>query len=321
MTIEHASIALATGEMDAVPGSIRQLNFGGKSKIVIPPGAPALSDPVDLSVASMNDLVVSVYVPDGAALLPMGPPTMLLSDGDDVMTEKFPSTHRVSGRPLVSAVLVTPERPARVVVALGDSITDALRNAPAVPRGWVAVLAKRAADQASKNPLAVVSAGISGNRVIRPGMGQAAVARADRDVFSTPGIKYIILLEGINDIGISGNSMFGSEPDLDVGNLEEGYQQIVNRAHALGIKVFAGTLLPFRGAFYFTDEKEQKRLAVNTWIRTSNAFDGVIDFEATLRDPASPDRYKAEFDSGDHLHPSDAGYKAMGDSIDLKLFN
>jgi lysophospholipase L1-like esterase len=165
----------------------------------------------------------------------------------------------------------------------------------------------------------VVSAGISGNRVLLPAMGPAALARLDRDVLLTPGLSKIILLEGLNDIGFSGKTVMGTEPDLDVAELETGYKQIVNRAHARGIKIIGGTLTPFRGAFYFSEDKELMRKAVNEWIRTSNTFDGVIDFEAVVRDPVSPDRVKTEFDSGDHLHPNQTGYKAMGEAIDLDL--
>jgi lysophospholipase L1-like esterase len=319
LKIDGASIALASDEMDAVPGSIRRLTFGGKDSITLAPGAPALSDPVDLRVSSLSELITSVYVANEIALAPFGGAAMLLSEGNDVLSERFPSTHRVVSRPLLTAVLVQPEHPGRVIVALGDSITDAVRDQPAMPRGWVEVLASRLSVQESKEPLAVVSAGISGNRVLLPAMGPAALARLDRDVLFTPGLSKIILLEGLNDIGFSGKTVMGTEPDLDVAELEVGYRQIVSRAHARGIKVIGGTLTPFRGAFYFSEDKELMRKAVNAWIRTSNTFDGVIDFEAIVRDPASPDRIKAEFDSGDHLHPNQTGYKAMGEAIDLTL--
>lgn len=319
LKIDSASIALAAEEMDAVPGSMRRLTFGGKDSITLAPGAPALSDPVDLEINSLSELIASVYVTDDIALYPFGEAAMLLSEGNDVLSEKFPSTRRVVSRPLITAVLVQPKHPARVIVALGDSITDAVRDKPAIPRGWVEVLARRLSTQARREPLAVVSAGISGNRVLLPGMGPAALARLDRDVLLTPGLSKVILLEGLNDIGFSGKTVIGTEPDLDIIQLEAGYQQIVSRSHARGIKVIGGTLTPFRGAFYFSEDKERMREAVNAWIRSSNTFDGVIDFEAVVRDPVSPDRIKAEFDSGDHLHPNQAGYKAMGEAIDLAL--
>jgi len=319
LKIDGASIGLAADKMDAIPESIRRLTFGGQDSITLAPGAPALSDPVDLRVSSLGELVTSVYVANDISLAPFGGAAMLLSDGNDVLSEKFPSTHPVVSRPLITAVLVQPEHPGRVIVALGDSITDAVRDPSTMPRGWVEVLAGRLSVQESKEPLAVVSAGISGNRVLLPAMGPAALARLDRDVLLTPGLSKIILLEGLNDIGFSGKTVMGTEPDLDVAELETGYKQIVNRAHARGIKIIGGTLTPFRGAFYFSEDKELMRKAVNEWIRTSNTFDGVIDFEAVVRDPVSPDRVKTEFDSGDHLHPNQTGYKAMGEAIDLDL--
>jgi lysophospholipase L1-like esterase len=186
------------------------------------------------------------------------------------------------------------------------------------PHGWADVLARRFA--AAKKPVAVVSAGIGGNRVLRDGWGPAALARADRDVFAVPGVSHVILLEGINDIGMAGQSMFGIEPALDLAELTAGYSQIAARANARGLKIYVGTLTPMRGAPYFSEDKERLRLAANAWIRASKLFDGVIDFEAALRDPAAPDRLAAPYDSGDHLHPNDAGYKAMGDAIDLAKF-
>jgi lysophospholipase L1-like esterase len=320
LKIDGASIALATGEMDAVPGSMKRLTFDGKDSIVLPPGAPALSDPVDLKVGALSELVASVLVTQEIAVQPLGGAALLFSEGDELLSEKFHSTRRISSRPLVTAVLVKPERPTRVVVALGDSITDAVRDTPTVPHGWAAVLASRVSAHADKTPIAVVSAGIGGNRVTNPGWGPAALARLDRDVLSTPGLRYVILLEGINDIGFSGKTVFGAQPDLNVADLITGYQQIAARAHARGIKIFAGTMTPFQGAPYFSEEKEQMREIANAWIRKSSSFDGVIDFEAIVRDPASPNRVKAEYDSGDHLHPNQNGYKAMGEAIDLNLF-
>jgi lysophospholipase L1-like esterase len=151
-------------------------------------------------------------------------------------------------------------------------------------------------------------------------LGPAALFRADRDVFSVPGLSYVVLLEGINDIGFSGKTPFSTTPLLPFDDLIAGYKQLAMRAHTRGVKIFIGTLLPFEGAFYFADDKEKLRQQVNAWIRSSKDFDGVIDFEAAVADPTHPTRIRAEFDSGDHLHPNASGYKAMGDSIDLSLF-
>lgn len=164
---------------------------------------------------------------------------------------------------------------------------------------------------------AFVTAGIGGNQVLRDDWGQSALGRADRDVFSVPGVKDIIFLEGINDIGRSGHSEFGSAPVLQVDELLAGYKQIAVRAHLRGLKIYIGTLMPFRGSVYFSEEKEKMRLTVNAWIRSNHAFDGVVDFDKALRDPNAPDQLNKAFDSGDHLHPSDAGYKAMSEAVPL----
>ncbi len=320
LKIDGASIGIAASEMNAVPGSIRRLTFDGKESVVIPPGAPVLSDPIDLEVTGASDLVGSVFVKDPVGLSPMGGASMLLADGDAVLSEKLANARHVVSRPMMTSLLVIPPRTTHLAVAFGDSISDGARDQPSVAHGWVATLAGRMASDGKSPALAVVSAGIGGNRILRSGLGPAALARADRDVFSAPGLHDVILLEGINDIGFSGASLMGAEPALDLQELIAGYRQIAMRAHARGVRIYIGTLTPFQGAFYFTDEKETLRQSVNAWIRSSKDFDGVIDFEAVLRDPAQPGHMKSEFDSGDHLHPSAAGYKAMGDSIDLSLF-
>jgi len=205
-------------------------------------------------------------------------------------------------------------------VALGDSITDPIRGVPTERHGWVATLAARMDANKDSNGITAISAGISGNRILASMLGPAALFRADRDVFSVPGLSHVILLEGINDIGFSGKTPFGVAPVLPLDDLIAGYKQLAIRAHARGVKIFIGTLLPFEGAFYFADDKEKLREQVNEWIRSSKDFDGVIDFETLMRDPAHPSHLKTEYDSGDHLHPNAAGYKAMGDAVDLSLF-
>ena len=320
LKVAGASIGIAADEMNAVPGTIRRLTFNRKESIEIPAGAPLLSDPVSLRVASMSDLLCSIYVSENVEVLPMGGASMFLAEGNALLSEKLASARKAHGHPLVTSVLVLPDRPTHVVVALGDSITDPGRTNPTERHGWVATLAARMNADSQSAGITAVSAGISGNRILATMMGQAALARVDRDVFSTPGLSHVILLEGINDIGMSGKTPFGENPPPSFDDLIAGYRQLAMRAHMSGVKIFIGTLLPALGAFYFSDEKEKLRQAVNAWIRTSKDFDGVIDFEAVMRDPAHPDHLKPEFDSGDHLHPNETGYKAMGDAIDLSLF-
>jgi lysophospholipase L1-like esterase len=321
LSIVSASLALAADGSNATSGSVRRLTFDGKAGITIPPGAPALSDPVDLKVAPLGDLLVSIYVTQGISLMPLGNALMYLTPGDVVMSETLAEATPVIGRPIVTGISIRTSRPTRAIVTLGDSITDGNRYMPGAAHGWPEVLANRLLAERGKSALAVVNAGIGGNRLLRSSWGQAAVARFDRDVLAVPGVSHVILLEGINDIGMAGQSIFGIEPDLEVNELIAGYAQIIARAHIRGVKIFAGTLLPFRGARYFSEEKETKRLAVNAWIRTTKSFDGTIDFEAAVRDPNAPDKLRVEYDSGDHLHPNDAGYTALGDAIDIKLFD
>jgi lysophospholipase L1-like esterase len=165
----------------------------------------------------------------------------------------------------------------------------------------------------------VINAGIAGNRILTSGWGDGALVRFDRDVLRIPNVSHVVLLEGINDIGFSGAGMFGSGSAVSPDDIIAGYRQIIARAHARGVKVVGGTLLPFKGAPYYTPDKEKVRAAVNHWIRTSGEFDGIFDFEEIMRDPMDPLKLRADLDSGDHLHPGDAGYKAMGNGVDIKL--
>jgi lysophospholipase L1-like esterase len=322
LRIGAASVALAASGLDAQPATLHRLNFGGQPAVEVPVGAPVLSDPVDLKVADRAELVVSVYLPDGIPGDTFGGNSMLQADDDAVMSPAPANAKAIAGRPVVSGVLVARDRPTGVIVALGDSITDGVRSSPTEPRGWVAALTRRMADQHGGLKLGIVTAGINGNRILSGGMGVAALARADSDVYAVPGVTHLIVLQGINDIGMSGDSpMATGQAVVAPTALITGLTQLAERAHARGIKVYAGTILPFRGAFYFADDKEQTRLAVNAWIRKTSVFDGVIDFEDAMKDPARPDALNPAYDSGDHLHPSDAGYRAMAQAVPLKLFN
>jgi lysophospholipase L1-like esterase len=316
LKIGAASVGIASDNMTAVPGSLRRLTFGGKSEVVIPPGAPMLSDPVDLPVKAMTELLTSVFLSETIESSPLGGELVSQTDGNAVMDASLSNSHSYLSRSPVTAILTTNSA-RRVMVGFGDSITDAGRVTPARPHGWVYALARRL--DAAHMKVTAVSAGIAGNRIIRDGWGPSALARADRDVFAVPGVTDVILLEGINDIGMSGRGLMGNEPELDLEGLLRGYSQIAERAHARGLKVYIGTLTPFRGAPYFSEEKERTRRTVNMWIRKNKIFDAVIDFDAALQDPSAPDRLDPKFDSGDHLHPSDAGYEKMSEIIPLSM--
>jgi lysophospholipase L1-like esterase len=207
---------------------------------------------------------------------------------------------------------------ASTIVAFGNSITDGARSTADADRDWPARLAARLAANEATRGVGVVNAGISGNRVLSDGSGVSVLARLDRDALSYPGVKWVIFMEGINDIG--GLTRGRTNPVVTADRLIWAYLQVIDRAHAQGVKVAGATLTPYEGAGYFSEEGEAIRAAVNEWIRTSGAFDAVIDFDAATRDPSSPRRLLPAYDPGDHLHPNDAGYQAMADAIDLSIF-
>ena len=318
--IQAASIALAGDVPDTAKGNIMSLRFGGQASITVPAGAPALSDPVPLKVSAADRLVVSMYAPQGTVFAPIGGASMISAEGDQTQAAQLQGARPMSGRPFVSGVAVESARPLPVVVTLGDSLTDGVRGNTKQLRGYSEELSKRFARLPPAKQRSVINAGIGGNRILQTSWGDNALARLERDVFRVGGVSHIILFEGINDIGMSGKTVFGDYPVITADDIIVGYRQIISRAHAKGIKVIVGTLMPFKGAGYYSPEKDQIRQALNSWIRSSNEFDGVVDFEAIVRDPGDPLKIKTEFDSGDHIHPNDAGYTAMGDGIDLTLF-
>jgi lysophospholipase L1-like esterase len=226
----------------------------------------------------------------------------------------------VGGRLFLSAVLVESAQPARTVVALGDSITDGNGSTPDADRRWPDVLAERLAPHG----IAVANAGISGGRLARDGMGVSALARLEQDVLSQPGVSDVIVLLGINDIGWPGSPFAPDERPATLDELTAAYRQLVAASHVRGVRVTAGTLPPFEGALagtpyagHYSPAKDRLRRQLNDWIRTAGVFDAVVDFDAVLRDPARPGRLRAGFDSGDHLHPGDAGYRAMAEAVDI----
>ena len=206
------------------------------------------------------------------------------------------------------------------LATFGDSITDGFSTTPEADLAWPSILARRLTAQRSQPPRAVINMGISGNRVLREGAGSSALARFDRDVLSRPGTRWVLLLEGINDIGFLAFAGNNPAEQLTVEDIIAGYRMLIERAHLHGLRIIGGTLTPFEGVPTYSEAAEKMRQQVNAWIRTSGAFDAVVDFDAVTRDPAAPTKLRAGYDSGDHIHPNDAGNKAMADAIDLKLF-
>jgi lysophospholipase L1-like esterase len=327
LVIGAATVALATGDSSIDSASLHALSFGGASSISIPPGAPVLSDAVDMNLADLTELAISIYLPEEAApaTMHMGRSTYVAA-GDATQAASLDDAQLTTNHVFLTGVYVHTTEDAAVLVTLGDSITDGTASTPHTYSSWPDQFAARVATGAGGRKIAVVNHGISGNQVLRDGAGSSALARFDRDVLSTPGLTHIVLLEGINDIGTGGFAFPGTNaappPERSAADLIMGYRQLIARAHANGVKIFGATLTPFEGAFagYYTPAKDEVRIELNEWIRSSGEFDGVIDFEKATQDTTNPRIIKAEYDSGDHLHPGDVGYKAMADSIDPALF-
>ena len=317
--IGAARVGLRSTGASIAAGSDRVLTFNGSESTTIPAGALAISDPVSLRVPDRGDLAVSIYVPGkelAATEHSLGLQTTYISPaGDFSGADSLPTATTTQSFYFLTGVEVDASTKSRAIVTLGDSITDGLHSTADANKRWPNRLAERLRSQKGGSKVAVLNAGISGNRVLHDTVGTNASARLDRDVLVQSGARYLIVLEGINDIGFPGTA---TADEIIAGHL-----QIIDRAHAMGLKVYGGTLTPFQAflpGIYYTSDGEAKRQAVNQWIRTSKAYDAVIDFDKAIRDPSNPATMRPAYDSGDNLHPNDAGYQAMADAIDLSLF-
>ena len=323
LEIGAASIGLADKEFDAVAGSLIPLHFSGRPGMSVPGGAPAISDPVDLRVSAQADLLVSLFLtaPTATLALEFRDDVMLTTSAQDhTLTEQIPEATTIAARPIASAMYVRVEQPASVIAVLGNSIAEGQIDPESGNRAWPGFLSAKLADQ----PVSVVNAGIGGNRLLvsEAPLGNCALARLDQDVFSTPGLTHLVVSEGINDIGRSGcQSGAAHIPLVASSDLISAMRQIIARAHLHSVLVIGATLLPFAGSDYDRVDREEARRTVNQWIRESDEFDAVIDFDSIMADPTTPTRLKSEYDSGDHLHPSIEGHKAMADAFYLAFFD
>jgi lysophospholipase L1-like esterase len=334
LVIGSATAATPIDASSVKQGSIHSVTFGGHNSITIPAGAPVLSDPLTFPVASGAEISVTIYFPKRLTT-----PTLhafafkhavVSQHGDFTHAEKIEAAAASTASISVTAIFVPAQPEKRLIVAFGDSITDGDGSTVDADNNWPSNLVRRAANTSKTSALAVVNEGIVGNRLLRDGdiFGLSALARFDRDALVLPGVTHIVLLEGLNDICFPGAKMDGqflADPaeTRSAQDITDAYRQLISRAHARGLKLIGATITPCEGADipgYYSEAKETTRQAVNKWIRTSGAFDGVIDFDAVVRDPKHPSRLVPKFASKDHLHPNDEGYKAMADSIDLNLF-
>ena len=330
LTLAGVHVAVAGKESAIEPGTDQGLTFNGRASVTIPANAVVFSDPLAFEAKADSNLAITLFVPGsalGAGIHYSAEQTSYIGAGDQLAADKIANPQTIESWLFLAGLDVQAPAKAAAIVTFGDSITDGARSTLNANHRWPNYLATRLLDRKGHNRMAVVDAGIGGNRILHDAQGAIrfgvnALARFDRDVLSEPGVKYVVLMEGINDLGHAGTSAPLSET-VTADDLIAGMQQLIERCHERGVKIFGATLTPFEGTVYpgyFSAEKELKRKALNEWIRNSHAFDGVIDFDAALRDPQHPDRMRADYESDDHLHPRDAGYKAMADAVDLKLF-
>lgn len=331
LAIGAAHVALRDRDAAIVPRSNRVLTFGGEAATTVAAGAILVSDPVDLVVADFADLAIDLYLLGDTAAA--GSPLTTHAASWQTNYVSPPGNHagavnmpvqtttayrRSDGLPgstwfFLTRVEVMAPPQAGAIVTLGDSLTDGTASTIDTNNRWPDHLARRLAKSGTR--MAVLNAGIGGNRVLNEGNGPSALSRFDRDVIAQPGVTHLIVLEGINDIGQA-----REKPSPSASDLINAHKQMIERAHARGIRVIGATLTPFEGASYWTVAGEAKRQALNAWIRTSNAYDDVVDFDAAVRDPSHPTKMRAQYDSGDHLHFTAAGYEAMASVIDLAMF-
>ena len=322
LVIGSAHVALRTSGAAIDPSTDRSITFNGRASVIIRAGSYMVSDAVPLAIPSLADVAISLFIADTARLSTrhaLGLQTNYVSaPGDFAGAANVAPDTTLQLWPFLAGVDVVNPAVTGVIVAIGNSITDGARSTPDSNSRWPDILARRLL--ASKEPLkAVVNAGISGNRVLSPGAGPSALERFDRDVLMQPGVTHVVVLEGINDIS-GGTGAANPHNEISIEELIAGHTQMIDRAHERGLVIFGATLTPNGGTRGVTPERLAKRDAFNAWIRTSGAYDGVIDFDKVTRDPSDATRFLPAYDSGDHLHPSDAGYRAMGNAIDLTLF-
>lgn len=323
LTIRSAHVAPAAGGSTIKPESDRALTFHGEPSVAVPPGALMFSDPLSFDLAPLSDLAVAIHpagVPDDITVHPGARTTTYLQAGNFVSAADMPTATHIDHWYFVNGVDVLARNSSATVVTLGDSITDGRNSTTNANRRWPDYLARRLQAEKSRRNVGALNEGIGGNRLLHDGLGPNTLARLDRDVLAQSGVRWLIVHEGINDLGTRNKARERNERPATVADVVATYEQIILRAHAHNIRVYGATIMACRGSNYFSADLQTHRQAINNWIRTSGKFDAVIDFDAATRDQQNPSRLSAAADSRDHLHPADEGYRIMADTIDLKLF-
>jgi lysophospholipase L1-like esterase len=323
----HVARAVSRSSSHIDPATDRNVTFGGAPAITIPAGAEYVSDPVVMPVPPLTTLAVTMHFDELPALQtghPGSRATSYLANGDRLAASDLNGAQTIDHWYFVAGLDVQPSRPAAAIAVLGDSITDGHGVVSNSDTRWTDTLAERLRASAATRPLAVLNLGIGGNRMIEDGLGPNAVARFDRDVLVRDGVKYLIILEGVNDLGVLTRDAPAS-PEAHralVEHMLSAYAQIIAQAHHRGIEVIAGTVMPYGASGYYHPAavNEADRMAIDSWLRAPGQADAVIDFDVIMRDPEHPERLRKDLDSGDGLHPSAAGYRLMGYSFSLSLF-
>jgi lysophospholipase L1-like esterase len=330
------SVGIPLTTTGVIPSSLRKVTFGGKDTISISPGAPALSDPIDLAVTNGSEVAISLYFPERVSSVTWHSLALkravISTVGDHTGDAVIDGGRESDSSVFLSQVLVPARSKKRVIVAFGDSLVDGDKSTPGADHNWPSDLFRRLQENYNGSPFAVVNEGVAGNRLLRNGpvanLGVSGLARFERDALGVSGVTDVVLLEGTNDIGFPGARAgdFSLAATTDAPTVDEmiaGYRQLIVQAHARSVRIIGCTIMPTEGATfagYYSNSKERTRQAINQWIRTSHMFDGVIDFDAALRDPDHPSRLIPALVSEDNLHPNDDGYKRMANAINLSLF-
>ncbi|WP_226038547.1 SGNH/GDSL hydrolase family protein [Aquibacillus saliphilus] len=317
LSIKQVHVAVSKNGSEIIPETDQQVTFGGEQEVTIAPGKKEFSDPISFEVNSQEELAVSLYVDDDTGPTTWHPHSMqntYISSGNRVSDTNDSTFKKEEAWFWLDGVDVIPNPSVKgAIVVLGSSIANGNHSTLNANHRWPDFLAKRFQDTSDIN-MSVLNAGISANQIINsePKKGENAFSRLNRDVFRQTGVKAVILHQGLNDIR--------HHPDYNPEKIIERMSEIINATHDQGLKIYGGTLTPFKGSGMYTSKGEKTRQEVNDWIRNSGEFDGVIDFDKTLRDPEDPERFLPKYDSGDHLHPNDAGYKIMAETVDLSYF-